>query len=256
MPNFFNHKNNIFHATKIALSPWDETAINGVLLGGLFGYLFESIADFSIMNPGRLVIDILRPVPIDVQANVRALRDGKKIKLYEAVLQKGDEVFARATLTCIRKADTPIVRSPNATVPFYPLVLDEQNTPAKPIFNIDPAINLRVAVSSKNNPGNGAVWLNFHYDLFEGQPITPFIHACMIGDMGHGVSGALAVEEWIFINIDINILFIRMPQTPWLLVDAHMESAGAGSSVAHCLFSDEKGLYARGMQTIYIERQS
>lgn len=252
MPAFFKKSGNKFIGTDTARSPWDSKALNGVMIGGLFGYLFENEIDFLTMNPGRLSIDIIRPVPMETEWELRLTRPGKKIQLYEATLHSGGEVYAKAYLSCIRKAEMPAFSSPGLDLFDYPLPSDVKPREKSTNYNISSSIHSLSVIDPLDTPGHGVVWMNFHYELFEDEPITPFIQACMMADMGHGTSRALDMEEWVYINIDLNIVFNRMPETNWLLIDGRMESHGIGSAIAHSRFADENGFFALGLQSLFI----
>ncbi len=255
MSVFFEKSENKFIGTADARSPWDENALNGVLIAGLFGYLFEQQVDFNIMNPGRVTIDILRPVPREVETDVRVVRGGKKVQMLEASLHQQGEVYARAFFTCIRKAKMPVFTSPGQQPFNFPLPSDDRLKLTTLNFIIAPSVYVKPVINAFEIPGHGVIWLNFHYDLFEGAPLTPFVRACMLSDMGHGTARALDARKWLYVNVDINIIFTRMPETKWLLVDARMESEGKGSALAYSQFADEKGFYAMGTQTLFIDKR-
>ncbi|MGC6472281.1 MAG: acyl-CoA thioesterase domain-containing protein [Parvibaculales bacterium] len=255
MPVFFEKSGNTFIGTDVSKSPWDETALNGVLIGGLFGHLFEHHVDFTAMSPGRLSIDILRPVPLETEWEVRLTRPGKNIQMFEATLHTGGEVHAKAYLSCIRKANMPAFHSPGVDLFNHPLPAEVKPRERSTDYSISPAIHSLSVIDPLDNPGHGVVWMNFHYDMLEGVPVTPFVQACMMADMGHGTSRALDMDHWLFINIDLNIVFNRMPQTSWQLIDARMESHGGGNAIAHSRFADENGFFAMGLQSLFIDKR-
>ena len=255
MSVFFEKSGETFIGTPAASSPWDNGALNGVLIGGLFGYLFEQHIDFTLVNPGRLSIDILRPVPLTTKWDLRLTRPGKKIQMYEATLHSDGNVHAKAYLSCIRKADMPAFQSPGLELFDYPLPAEVKPRERSTDYNISPAIHSLSVIDPLDEPGHGVVWMKFHYDIVPGEPVTPFVQACMMADMGHGTSRALDMEHWLYINIDLNIVFNRMPQTDWALIDARMESHGEGNAMAHSRFADENGFFAMGLQSLFIDRR-
>ena len=255
MGYFFEQQGNRFIAGHEARSPWDAKAMNGVLVAGLFGHLFEQQVDFSKMNPGRFTVDIDKPVPHIVDTQVKILREGKRIRVLEARLFLGDEVFARATLSCVRQADLEAFSSAGTSWPTYPAPYEVTEAELTPDYVIAPTAHINHVVNPVETPGHGVVWMNFHYDLLKNQPISSFVQSCMMADMGHGTARALDFNHWLYINIDINMIYYRQPVGDWILVDARMDGDGVGQGMSYSLFADEKGVFGRGLQTLFIERR-
>ena len=255
MGYFFEQDGSQFIGGHEARSPWDETAMNGILVAGLFGYLFEQHIDFSKMNPGRFSVDIYKPVPHKVETKVKILREGKRIRVLEARLFLGDEVFARAILSCVRKAELEPFSAAGAVLPSYPAPNETPEAAHTPDYVIAPTAHINHVVNALETPGHGVVWMNFHYNLLQNVPISSFVRSCMMADMGHGTARALDFNHWLYINIDINMVYYRQPVGDWILVDARMDGDGVGQGMSYSLFADEKGVFGRGLQTLFIERR-
>jgi hypothetical protein len=111
---------------------------------------------------------------------------------------------------------------------------------------------VRPILGGPGEPGRGISWLATAGEVVAGQAPSNFVKACLFADFGNGFGSATKAAEWSFANLDITIQFLRMPVGDWFLLDAETHMAGNGHGTAMNIFADEKGVYARGFQTIFV----
>ena len=92
----------------IARGPWGST-ISGTYIGGLLGRSIELDAGEPDLQPARLTVDLLRPAalaePVRVDTNVE--RQGRRLRLVDAVMTQAGAVVARARALFPRRAEQP-----------------------------------------------------------------------------------------------------------------------------------------------------
>src|SRR5438270_13154587 len=86
--------------------PWGAT-MGGQIVGGLLGWALDRHGGEDL-QPARLTVDLLRPVPIEpVAIEVSIQREGRRIKLVDAAMVQHDRVVARASALFLRRSTAP-----------------------------------------------------------------------------------------------------------------------------------------------------
>jgi len=63
------------------------------------------------------------------------------------------------------------------------------------------------------------------------------------------------LRVWSFINADLTLVFWRVPDAPWILLEAETFVGDAGTGVAHGRLSDRRGPFGACAQTLLFERR-
>jgi hypothetical protein len=123
---FFGIDGDLLVPSPLARGPWGST-ISGTYIGGLLGRAIELAGGDQDLQPARLTVDLLRPValtePVRVDTSVE--REGRRIRLVDAVMRQGDTVVARASALFLRRGEQP----PD---PAWTLSIDMPPAPTKP----------------------------------------------------------------------------------------------------------------------------
>lgn len=242
-----------FVASELATSPWDSDATHGAAVSGLLAHGLEQCCDFEQMQPARFHVDFLGAVPKgEITLEAELWRPGKRLSLASARLLHEGKLCARAELSLLRRAQTPVTAIEGMQYPL-PDQLEEQ-----PFFvfgHFGKVTQTRPIAGSMDRPGRAMSWIKMQFSLVEDQPLSPFVQAAMQVDYSNGVGSAMDIIKWNYANIDIGVNFLRMPQPEhgWLLLDAVTESLGNGLGIARAILSDNQGVFARGFQTLFIE---
>jgi hypothetical protein len=92
------------------------------------------------------------------------------------------------------------------------------------------------------------VWVRAIRPLVDGQPLTPFTHAAMAGDMAssltHYGTGGLR-----FINADYTLSLSRLPDGPYIGLAALTHSSHAGVATGTATIVDQLGPIGTGVAT-------
>ncbi len=253
-PAFYIPDGDEFVPTALARGPWGQT-ISGMVTGGILGHVIERDVGDPDFQPARLTVDLLRPAamaPLRVQTTVA--REGRRLRLADAVVTQSDTVVARASALFLRRGDQPTDEVWTSPVAMPPV-------PAAP----DPVpddLSMMVWTYGKDNhtpgPGFGLVawqhagpkyvWVRSIRPLVAGEPLTPFTHAAMAGDMAssltHYGTGGLR-----FINADYTLSLSRLPDGPYIGLAALTHSSHGGVATGTATIVDQHGPIGTGVAT-------
>ena len=247
--SYFEERADGVHPAPLARSPWNAEHQSGVAVAGLLTHALERTPSAAPMMFARIVIDILRPVPMKpIQVSTRVARDGKRMQNLSAELSYDGEVVASASALRVRLAETPKVM-PDVDYP------SPEDAPREPLIRREPrrtGLETRVIKGRLIEPGPGIVWARVDGDLYPGVAASPLVTAMMTCDLGSAISAELDSRVWTFANLDISAHFVRPPRSSWCLIDARTISHGDGMALVDSTICDEEGLVARAHQTLFV----
>jgi Thioesterase-like superfamily len=248
-----------FLATELTRGPWDPGSQHAGPPSALLGRAIEVMEGSEAFQVGRIVFEILRPVPIGtVQVETRVLRPGRKVRLVEASLSSGDAELMRATAWQLRTAELDLPTG----------VVDESPGPPGPGEGWTPeffptgqdvgyhtAMEWKAVAGAFLEAGPATVWMRMRQPLVAGEEPTPLQRALVAADVGNGISAVLDYHEFVFINVDLTVHFERMPEGEWVCVDAVTRPQPSGIGTAESVLSDERGRIGRAAQSLLIEQR-
>jgi hypothetical protein len=103
--------------------------------------------------------------------------------------------------------------------------------------------------------GHMAVWFRMSCAIVEGEAPTPLQRLAAAADSGNGVSVALDLRHYTFVNPDLTIALLRPPVGEWFALDARTLTSGQGSAIADTQLWDERGVVGRSVQTLLVEKR-
>ncbi|MCW1383663.1 thioesterase family protein [Novosphingobium sp. KCTC 2891] len=246
---YFEAMEDGFVPTRFAHSPWDPRAIAGGPVSALLASAAEDPDLDEALEVARFQVDIFGKVPHQPLTVAReTLRDGRQTKLHRLTLQADGRPVAQAHILRVRRLETPAFPVP-AAYP-HPDATPQTDTPRG--LRMRGGIVLREVAGGPGRPGRGVAWLAMNAQVIAGRTPSNFVKACLFADFGNGFGSATDAAEWSFANLDITLQFLRAPRGDWFLIDAETHMAGNGHGTAHSIFSDVDGVYARGMQTVFV----
>jgi Thioesterase-like superfamily len=243
-------------ATALTRGPWDPGSQHAGPPSALLGRELESFDSSQGFQVGRIVFEILRPVPIgQVQLETRVLRPGKKVQLVEASLsgEAGELMRATAWLLRVGEVEMPVEAM---TVDAAPQGPEEGWTPeffpTGQEVGYHTAMEWRAVAGAFLEPGPATVWMRMRQPLVEGEEPTPLQRALVAADVGNGISAVLDWRDYVFINVDLTVHFERMPAGEWVCVDAVTRPQSSGIGTAESVLSDTSGRIGRAAQSLLI----
>ena len=249
---------NRYAPTWIAQGPWGST-IAGQVVGGLLAWSLERAAGDPDLQPARLTVDLLRPValePVAVETSIR--REGRRMRLADALLTQNGAVVARASALFLRRAQQPAGQVWSAPVTMPPLPPEPDELPATmPMlihtfgWGADSTTPDPRNPTYQNTSAPKFAWLREARPLLEGQPLTPFTRAAMAGDVVSSLSH-WGTNGLRYINADYTLTLSRLPDGEYIGLAAltHYSSDGVASGTA--TVSDELGPIGTGVATALV----
>jgi hypothetical protein len=248
-----------FVATELTRGPWDPGAQHAGPPSALLGREIEAMEGSDDFQVGRIVFEILRPVPIGpVRVETRVLRPGKKVRMVEAsLLGEGGELM-RATAWQLRTTE---MEMPAEAIAEDPAPQGPEEGWAPEFFPTNQDVGYHTAMELKAisgaflEPGPATMWLRMRHPLIAGEEPTPLQRALIAADVGNGVSAVLDYREFVFVNVDLSVHFERMPVGEWVCVDAVTRPEPSGIGTAESVLSDQRSRIGRAAQSLLIERR-
>lgn len=247
---------NSYLASELTRGPWDAGSQHAGLAAALLGRGIEGIDGSAGFQVGRIVFEILRPVPIGpVTVSSRVLRPGKKVRLVEASLSVDEAELMRATAWQLRTTElglpaeavdsSPPPQGPAEgwTPEFFPTGVD---------VGYHTAMEWKAVAGAFLEPGPATVWMRMRQPLVADEEPTPLQRALIAADVGNGISAVLDFREFVFINVDLTVHFERMPAGEWVCVDAVTRPQPNGVGTAESVLFDERGRVGRAAQSLLI----
>lgn len=235
--------------------PWTASAQHGGPPAALLTRAIEALPEAEGRVIGRITVELWGPVPVGPLATDAAVvRPGRSVALAKAQLY--DVAADRPVATASAWLLPVHADGPGADVPPGHCAADGLTRPRPTTWNggyLD-AIDWRWIRGGLEEPGTGVAWMRTP-DLVAGESITPIQRVLTCVDSASGISAALDLARWAFLNTELTVHVLRPPVGEWVCVDAET-TLGTGS-VGVCTSSvyDEVGLVARSAQTLLVVRR-
>jgi len=248
-----------FVATELTRGPWDPGAQHAGPPSALLGREIERVDGSEAFQVGRVVFEILRPVPIGpVRVETRVLRPGRKVRMVEASLSGEAGELMRATAWQLRttELDLPagaVDDSPPPAGPGEGWVPEFFPTGQEAGYHT--AMEWKAVAGAFLEPGPATVWLRMRQPLVAGEEPTPLQRALVAADVGNGISAVLDWRSYVFVNVDLTVHFERMPEGEWVCVDAVTRPQSTGIGTAESVLFDRRGRIGRAAQSLLIEQR-
>ena len=250
-----------YRATEHTVGPWDDRSQHGGPPAALLARALEDRAGGFEATVTRMSVDILGPVPVaDVGVRTRVLRAGRSVELLEAELDSGGHTVMRATAWRIRQAALalPPPAGPEGDVGEAPVpVFPETPSPAGPGWGGGylSALEWRPVDGRPFEPGPATIWARLRHPLVAGEEPSGLQRLMAVADSGNGVSSVLPIDGWLFVNTDLTVHLLAVPEGEWVCLDARTRIDPAGFGLATSRLFDRRRLVARGAQTLYVARR-
>lgn len=244
-----------FVATPATAGPWSAQHQHGGPPSALAARSLSLHEPDPGLRLAKVVVDILRPVPLGtITVRTRTVRPGRRVALLEAVMEAGGQEVIHARGWRLAVTD----RSGEATPPGPPPppVPAEQLLPDFPgahTAGYMQAIDWRfVSGGGFAAAGAARVWARPRIPLLPGEEFSPMSRAMLIADSGNGVSAALDLARYLFVNVELTVAAPRDPAGDWLLLDAVTTIGSEGTGLARSTIHDQAGPAAYAMQTLLV----
>jgi hypothetical protein len=242
-----------FDSLPLTAGPWATDSQHGGPPAALLVRALEGLSDAAV---GRFTMELLGPVPVGPLAvTASVLRPGRSVQLAAAelydVTRDRPVASARAWLFP-RSEQGPATSSPPAHGPADGVHLERPRGWHGGYLD---AVEWRwVKGGGLDQPGPGVVWMR-PPALVAGEPLSPLQRLLACADSASGVSAALDVREWAFLNTELTVHVLRPPIGDWICLDAETTLGSGSVGVATAEIYDETGLVGRSSQALLVQRR-
>lgn len=268
---FFTGSGESFEPSELTRGPWDRNSQHAGPPTALIARAIERLPADEPRQVGRITFEILRPVPIaPLRVEAEIARPGRRVEMVEARLgdDEGDMVRARGWRLRVGDEQVPpeltAVGGPGDPG-FGASTLRPGHTPPppaagepRPFFatgedvGYHTGMEYRFVSGAFLAPGPAVVWMRMIHPLVAGEEPTPLQRVLAAADSGNGVSAALDVSRWLFINVDLTVHLQRMPVGEWVCLDAITIAEREGIGISDTALYDESGPIGRACQTLLV----
>lgn len=254
MPDaFYVADGDAFVSTEWTRGPWDPRAQHAGPPAALVGRAIEQL-DPAGFQVARFTMEILKPIPIArLTVDVDPVRTGRRVQYVQASLTSEGTEVARASAWRIRTSEDPMPATPVERPPFAGPA-ESQEIPPDPDAGLGyfGAMAWRYARGSWAERGSSSVWMRMRVPLVEGEPIAPLSRVLSAADSGNGVSAVLDFRTHLFINTELTVHLMRMPEGEWVCIDAETRQDANGIGVAQSVIWDEQHRLGAGAQALLV----
>lgn len=255
----FKVEGDSFVPTELSGGPWHSGTLHGGAPAGLLAYCFERELNDASLQPARLSIDLLRPVPkAPLQVKVIPVRRGKRIALLEAELFSGDRLLAKATALFVKPASISLPNyAPSQSLAVPKPDQLQQESFSEILFSkaqgVPPGLHTTVCmrpITDLKEEGQGSAWLMLPVPVVQGIEGSAFQMVATLSDFGNGV-GQLSLGHGMgTINCDVQLQLSRLPVGLWIALDSQTLLEPHGIGQATTTLFDESGRIGQVTQVV------
>jgi hypothetical protein len=247
-----------YRSTEHTVGPWDSRSQHGGPPSALLVRAIEAESPSWPATVSRVSVDVLHSVPIaEVTVRSRVPRPGRSVELVEAALDTGGRTVMRAQAWRVREANLLLPAMPRShddptvdPVPTFPA----KESPTRPGWTGGylEAIEWRHLGDDRPDAGLATIWGRMRVPLVPDEEPTGLQRVMVIADSGNGVSNALPLRDWLFVNTELTVHLTAVPSGEWICLDARTRIDRRGFGLAASRLFDRERLVARGAQTLYV----
>jgi hypothetical protein len=216
----------------------------------------ESLPQSAGLVVGRFTMELLGPVPLTpLRVAAHVVRPGRSVTLARAELvdvDRGRPVATGQAWLFPAAQDGPA--APSGPLGHGPADGVTHERPASWHGGYLDAMQWRWIDGAVDRPGPGLVWMRSP-DLVPDQAVSPVQRLLACVDSASGVSAALDVTAWGFLNTDLTVHVLRPPVGAWVCLDAVTTLRPGSVGIATSDVYDELGLVARSAQALLVVRR-
>lgn len=253
-----------WRATELARGPWDPRACHGGPVSALLARAVEQLDDASDWNVARLTVELMRPVPVGVDLEMRSAieRPGRRVSLVGVALSAGGTDVAQVRALRIRHADVELTATavePHDPPPGRPesgMLQRVSWSGGDDIAFHRNACEHRFTEGSWDELGPVAGWIRLIVPVVDHEWPTPLQRVAAAADFGNGISAGVSFEHVTFINPDLTIHLFRLPADEWIGMRTVSlygpDGRSNGTGLAESSLYDRTGRIGRSVQSLLV----
>jgi len=243
-----------YESTELTRGPWDPGHQHGGPPVALAGReIARAAAALGMNHVARLTANLVRPVPLaPLRVEVDTDYAGRNVAHFSARLWAAEREVARFTAVAQREEAIELPAPPPPQAPRLPEALASVVFPHRGgDVGYHQLVELRVAEGTLTR-GPCAVWFRMRHPLLAGEAPGALERVAVAADSGNGISALLDFKRYLFLNSDLTINLLRMPQGEWICIDARTLLGPSGGGLAEAQLFDAHGLVGRSTQSLLV----
>jgi hypothetical protein len=227
-----------FVPTVATTGPWDRNAQHGGPSSALLARALERVPSDHPVHVTRLTYDLLRPVPMTpLEIRTEVVRQSRRISVVEAGLFADDVLVMRAAALRIRAGDLelPDDVAPDDVMGSEPGTGEEAILLGGGNAYNDIGVEIRFVEGGFQHRGPGVAWVRLRVPVVAGEEPTPLQRAAAAADL--------------------SVHIARPPVGEWIGMRSVTYAFGSGTGMAESAMYDATGRFARGAQSLLIDKQ-
>jgi hypothetical protein len=251
----------VFVPSEHTRGPWDPKAQHGGPVAALVARALEAVAGdgFAVT---RLTIELLKPVPLTPLAvTASVVKPGRRTLGLAARVEAGGVPVVDARGVAVRLADQPVGDPPglDRNAPLVPGPEEGHHSQfgaieGMPVFHVS-GMDVRFVGGAFDRLGPATAWLRLRRPVVDDEAPSGLVRVAAAADFGNGVSGAVPLDRWVFVNADLTVHLARAPIGEWVGLDAVTLLGDTGAGMAESVIYDDAGRVGRGAQSLILERR-
>jgi hypothetical protein len=254
----YSRAGDCFVPSELTRGPWNPEAQHAGPPAALLGRAVESCEPREDAQIGRITFEILGPVPLaPLEIAARVLRPGRSVELIGAELTGPDGPVMRASAWRLRTAAVEL-EPPPPTEPPPPgpeQGVESDFFPTGSDVGYHTAIEYRFVRGGFLEAGPAIVWIRLRQPLVEGEEPTPLQRVLAAADSGNGVSAALDYRRYVFINTELSVHLLRLPEGEWVCLDSVTRPGAHGIGLTETVLWDRRGRIGQAAQTLLVRER-
>ena len=225
-----------------AHAPWGTDMLHGRLLGGLAARALESKHGGPGWRAARLTVDLFRPAAMaPVEIDVQPIRDGRRLKVVDAVMRCDGHDVGRATAVFLAESEEPPGRIWRPDHESWP---DPDSIETSEAGSPDHAGWWFRQVQGGFGTGEQTrIWTRETTHLVDDEAISPFVRAAVTGDIACPLANS-SDQGLHYINADYTMLIGRYPVGEWVGLEIAQQIDADGISMGSATLVDRNGPFA------------
>jgi Thioesterase-like superfamily len=222
-----------------ACGPWAPDMLHGRLLGGLLARAIEREHAGDGLCFARLTVDLFRNTSlVPVRVTTDRVRDGRRIRVVDAVVRTADGPVARASALLLRRGEQPsgqVWSAPEWAAPDPEEMGARLGGVAFDLRFLNPDGAAGLAGTERRR-----AWLREIHELVAGEALSPFVRVALAADftspMANFGSAGLG-----FINADYTLSLSRLPLGDAIGFETTGHLSDEGVAAGQCTLYDTAG---------------
>jgi len=250
-----------FRATDLVRSTWGAAIQHAAPVSALLVRALERCEPRDDTRLSRVLVDLLGPVPAegDLWVRPQLQRRGKQIELVGAeMLGLGPDdrprPVARASGWRLQQLDTESLGHAAAPLPGPISDARSRNLEKDWDRNYVHSLDWRW-LTEPLNEGPGESWIKPTVDLVNGEPMTRLERLFAVADCANGIGSKLDIAKWTFLNTDLAVHVVRIPDGEWIGIRAETAYGPDGIGTTIGTLFDERGAVGAIQQSVLVRRR-